>query len=181
LENYACQLKTAPDAPLIFLGRLEKIKGAHAAIKIAKETGHKLILAGNKPTLAHELHYFNNEVEPFIDGQQIIYVGPVNDEQKNRYLGQAKALLFPIEWEEPFGIVMAESLACGTPVIAMNRGSVREVVRDGITGFVCADINEMVSSIGKIGTIDRKNCRLDCEKRFSSCAIAESYLSIYKN
>jgi len=110
------------DAPLIFLGRLERVKGCHTAIKVALETGNRLIIAGNISPLKEEQYYFETEIKPFIDGKTIQYVGPVDDEQKNHYLGQAKALLFPIEWNEPFGMVMVEAMACGTSVIACNKG-----------------------------------------------------------
>jgi len=179
LENYAFSPHVDDDAPLMFLGRLESIKGPHLAIEVAKRTNQKLILAGNKPDLPHEREYFEREVEPHIDGKQIIYAGPVNDEQKGRFLGRAKALLFPIQWGEPFGIVMTEALACGTPVIAMNHGAVPEVIRHGETGFICSTMDDMISSVEKIRAINRKNCRMDCESRFSSQVIVEQYLNIH--
>src|SRR5260221_5913892 len=120
----------------MFLGRLDRVKGAHIAIKIAKATNNYLILAGNIYHTPDNLAYFKSEIEPQIDNEQIKYVGPLNDLEKNNYLRQAKALLFPIEWDEPFGMVMVESMACGTPVIAFKRGSVPEVVENGISGFI---------------------------------------------
>ena len=126
-----------PDAPLVFLGRLESIKGPHHAIAIAKLSGRRLILAGNRQDGADS--YFARQIAPHIDGCHIQYVGPVNDEQKNALLGPAAVLLMPIEWDEPFGIVMAEAMACGTPVIGFSRGSIPEIIRDGINGFHVSD------------------------------------------
>ena len=179
IEKFTFQSSVTKDAPLIFLGRLDQIKGAHTAIRVAKATGDRLILAGNKPHLSHEIEYYQREVEPLIDQKQIIYVGEVNDEQKNHYLGQAKALLFPIEWDEPFGIVMAESLACGTPVIAFRRGSVPEVIDHGKTGYICDHEDEMVFAVRQINAIRRKDCREVSERRFSGNVIARNYLEYF--
>src|SRR5690606_10239181 len=104
------------DAPLMFLGRVEQVKGCHTAIKVARALNRRLVIAGNKSPLTEEQVYFEQEIAPYIDGTRIMYVGQVNDEQKNHYLRQAAALLFPIEWNEPFGMVMVEAMACGTPV-----------------------------------------------------------------
>ena len=177
-KKYELRQSVTADAPLIFLGRIEKIKGCHTAIKVALETGNKLIIAGNVSPLRDEQLYFKNEIEPFIDGKQIQYVGQLNDEQKNYYLGQSKALIFPIEWNEPFGIVMIEAMACGTPVIAFNKGSVDEVIDEGITGFKVENYNEMLNAIDKIKSIDRQVCRQQAEKRFDVSIIAAQYLGI---
>jgi glycosyltransferase involved in cell wall biosynthesis len=167
------------NAPLMFLGRLDKIKGAHTAIKVAKATGHHLILAGNIPDTADNYQYYKTEIEPLIDGQQIRYVGALNDTEKNQYLQKAKALLFPIEWDEPFGMVMIEAMACGTPVIAFNRGSVPEVVTDGVNGFIVNNQAEMIEKLSIINTIDRKKCRLRAESRFDVKVIAQNYLNLF--
>lgn len=164
------------DAPLIFLGRIEPIKGTHIAIKVALETGRKLLIAGNIPDGYAD--YFENEIKPFLS-EQIQYIGPVNDVQKNELLGKAAALLMPIQWNEPFGIVMAEALACGTPVIGFNRGAVPEVVKHGLNGFICNSIADMVASIKRINEINRENVRKDVEDRFSSEVIVEAYLKLY--
>jgi glycosyltransferase involved in cell wall biosynthesis len=180
-EKYTLREQVSEDAPLMFLGRIEQIKGAHTAIKVAKATGHKLILAGNVSQLADERVYFEQEIKPHIDGKLINYVGAVNDEQKNFYLGQAKALLFPIEWNEPFGMVMTEAMACGTPVIGFGRGSVPEVVTEGVTGFVVKNKEEMISAFEKIALINRQKCREVAESQFDVPIVANHYLSLLKN
>lgn len=176
--KYEFKEKVLSDAPLIFLGRIDRIKGCHHCITLAKEAGRKLIIAGNISTLDHEKTYFNEEIEPHIDGEQIKYIGPVNDEQKNYYLGLSSALLMLIDWDEPFGIVMAEALACGTPVIGFPRGAVPEVVENGTNGFIVRDIEEAKSALNKIDLIDRKKCRAIAEKKFDISVIAREYLHI---
>ncbi len=168
------------DAPLLFLGRVERIKGAHTAVEVAKTTGRRLIIAGNKASDGPEKEYFEREIAPRCDGEQIRYVGPVTDEQKNKLLGQAAALMFPVAWEEPFGIVMAEALACGTPVIAFRRGAVPEVIDDGRTGYVCDTFDEMKEAIRKIVHVDRSLCRKVAETRFSSTVIVSQYENLYR-
>ncbi|GGH15252.1 glycosyltransferase [Mucilaginibacter phyllosphaerae] len=178
-SKYQLNQHIAEDAPLMFLGRLDKIKGAHTAIKVAKATHHKLILAGNIPTTPDNLHYYKTEIEPLIDNDRITYVGALNDREKNTYLQQAKALLFPIEWDEPFGMVMIEAMACGTPVIAFKRGSVPEVVQEGINGFVVKDASAMAAKLAVISAIDRKQCRESAKQRFDVDIIAKQYLSLF--
>ncbi|GEO07624.1 glycosyltransferase [Segetibacter aerophilus] len=177
-NKYQLQEKTVAEAPLIFLGRIEKVKGCHTAISIAKATNNKLIIAGNISPLADEQEYFKQEIEPYIDGKQILHVGPVNDIQKNGFLGQSKALLFPIEWNEPFGIVMIEAMACGTPVIAFNKGSVEEVVDEGCTGYKVNTAAEMKDAVHRIHNIDRRNCREHAKKRFDVKVVSAQYLSL---
>jgi glycosyltransferase involved in cell wall biosynthesis len=166
------------DAPLIFLGRLEPVKGTHNAIEIAIRSKRKLIIAGNIP--AEHQSYFNNKIAPFIDNQQIFYIGSVNDKEKAELLNTALALLMPIEWDEPFGIVMVEAMACGTPVIALSRGAASEVIKQGVTGYYCNDIEECVSKVLIINDLDRNIIRTEAMLRFSSKVIAENYLKLYK-
>lgn len=177
-SKYTLREQVASDAPLMFLGRIERIKGAHTAIKVAKATGHQLLLAGNVSPLPEEQAYFKQEIEPHIDGEKIIYTGALNDEQKNHYLGQAKALLFPIEWNEPFGMVMTEAMACGTPVIGFGKGSVPEVVQNGITGFITATEEEMIAAVAKLPFINRVACRETAERMFDVPVVAKHYLSL---
>jgi glycosyltransferase involved in cell wall biosynthesis len=177
-SSYNLNATINTDAPLIFLGRLDKIKGAHTAIAVAKATNNKLIIAGNKPGTSDNLAYFKDELEPLFDGEQIRYIGAIDDQQKNDYLGKAKALLFPIEWDEPFGIVMIEAMACGTPVIGFKRGAVPEVVNDGITGYIVNNTDEMIAAVNKIDNLSRQECHDIAMGRFNIHKIAEQYLSI---
>ena len=167
------------DAPLMFLGRLDRIKGVHTAVQVAKQTGNRLVIAGNVSHPADNYEYFKKEIEPLIDGHQIIYLGPLNDDEKNKYLGQSKALLFPIEWDEPFGMVMIEAMACGTPVIAFNRGSVPEVVKENITGFIVQSQDEMAQKVAKIAAINRQECRKEAEAKFNLPHLATQYLELF--
>ncbi len=168
----------ADDAPLVFLGRIEPIKGTHLAIEIAQRTGRRLVIAGNIPP-AYQA-YFDEQVQPHLDGQRIAYIGPVDDQQKNALLGSAAAFLMPILWEEPFGIVMAEALACGTPVLGLRRGAVPEVVEHGVTGFVCDTVDELVTAVGQFGNLDRRASRERAECMFSDHAIVQAYLDVYR-
>lgn len=178
LARYDFQPSTAPDAPLVFLGRIEKIKGPHLAIEIAHRTGLPLVIAGNVPE-EHKA-WFDAKVAPFVDGTRISFIGPVDDAQKNALLGRARVFLMPVLWEEPFGIVMAEAMACGTPVIGLDRGAVPEVVEDGVTGFVCADLGAMIAAIDRLPEISRAACRARAERLYSDAAVVEGYLTIYR-
>ncbi len=177
-SSFLLNKKNEPDAPLMFLGRIERIKGCHTAISIAKKTNQKLIIAGNISKLPEEIEYFETEIKPLIDNQQIVFVGEVNDKEKSKLLGISKALLMPIEWNEPFGIVMIESMACGTPVIAFDRGSVREVVEEGKTGCIVSDINQFCKAVLSVNTIDRENCRAYAFNKFHIDFIAKQYLKL---
>jgi len=178
LAIYDFQDEVSEDAPLVFLGRIEPIKGVHIAIEIAKKTGKRLTIAGNIPTEYQS--YFDTQIKPQLN-EKITYIGAVNDLKKNKLLGGAFAFLMPIEWEEPFGIVMAEAMACGTPIIGFNRGSVPEVVINGYNGYRCDSIKEMVNYVQIIQSIDRKQVRLDAENRFSKKVIVEQYLDLYQH
>lgn len=179
LSKYQFQPEVAPDAPLTFLGRIERIKGVHNAIAIARAARRKLIIAGNKVESGPDANYFGEEIAPHIDGQQVEYIGPVNDTQKNELLGRSAALLMPIEWEEPFGIVMVEALACGTPIIAFSRGSVLEILRDGVNGFAVSDTGHASQKVASLSLIDRRLVREDCEARFSQNVIVREYEKLY--
>ncbi|WP_442590249.1 glycosyltransferase family 4 protein [Pedobacter sp. AW31-3R] len=176
LETYTCSHTLEPDAPLVFLGRIERIKGTHTAIRVAIESRRKLIIAGNVPEGC--AGYFDTEIAPFLN-EQIRYAGAVDDAAKNELLGKAAALLMPIEWDEPFGIVMAEALACGTPVVGFSRGAVPEVVKHGLNGFLCTSVYDMVEAVKRISQIDREWVRRDAEERFSSAVIVKAYLDLY--
>jgi glycosyltransferase involved in cell wall biosynthesis len=178
INQYTFQPEVAADAPLVFLGRVEYIKGAHVAIEVAQKTGRRLIMAGNVPEDTQSKEYFETMIRPHLS-QQIEYVGPVNDEQKNTLLGQAYAFLMPILWNEPFGIVMAEALACGTPVIGMDRGSVPEVVENGVNGYRCKNVEDMVEAVYKVFELSRSDSRKKAEEGFSDRAIVQQYDNLY--
>jgi len=177
IHTYDPKFDFKEDAPLVFLGRIEYIKGTHIAIEIAQKTNKKLIIAGNIPPDGEQ--YFNEKIKPFLSGE-IEYIGPVNDIEKNTLLGNALAFLMPIQWNEPFGIVMAEAMACGTPVIGFSKGSVPEVVEDNVTGFVCTTTDEMVLAIGKLDSINRETVWKTAMRRFSSDSIVSEYLKLYE-
>jgi glycosyltransferase involved in cell wall biosynthesis len=180
LETYTFSSSVPDDAPLVFLGRVERIKGAHTAIEVARRSGRRLLITGNRADSGPEREYFEREIAPHCDGHNVVYLGPRDDAQKNALLGGAAALLFPIEWEEPFGIVMAEALACGTPVIGARRGAVPEVVEDGRTGFVSESIDDMVDAVRHLPRIDRGACRATFEARFSDRVIVDRYEAMYR-
>lgn len=176
LDKYSFAPTVAPDAPLVFLGRVERIKGTHNAIAIAKAAGRRLLIAGN----ITDRSYFDSVVAPEIDDETILYVGPVDDAQKNDLLSRAAALLMAIEWEEPFGIVMVEAMACGTPIIGFARGAVSEVVRDGVNGFIVRDVHEAAAAVQKLPTLQRAGVRRDAEQRFSADVIVSDYERLYE-
>ena len=180
LSRYPLVPSVSADAPLVFLGRIERIKGAHLAIAVARASGRALILAGPRADAGDEAGYFEREIAPAIDGDRIRWVGPVDDAQKARLLGGAAALLMLVDWDEPFGIVMAESLACGTPVIGFARGSVPEVVMDGVTGFVCRTVSDAAAAVGRLGALSRAAARAACERRFGSEVIVDAYEALYR-
>jgi glycosyltransferase involved in cell wall biosynthesis len=179
-DRYVTRLDVdARVAPLVFLGRLERCKGAHAAIDVAMRLGRSLVIAGNISTLPEERAYFDNEIKPRVDGRLIRFVGTVDDAQKNELLGGAAALLLPIEWEEPFPVVLPEAMLCGTPVIAFRRGGVPEGITEGRTGFVCDTVDQMIEAVRRLPEIDRAGCRAEAERRFSAEVIADDYERLY--
>ena len=180
MSRYDLASRVDADAPLAFLGRLEAIKGVHHAIRIARAAGRRLVIAGNRVDSAGGREYFDRHIASHIDGSSVTYCGPVDDGQKNVLLGSAAALLMPVEWEEPFGIVMVEALACGTPVIGFARGSIPEVIQDGVNGYVCRTIEEAVAAVGCLQRIDRTLVRADCEARFGDRAIVDVYERLYR-
>src|SRR5262249_8452833 len=164
---------------LTFLGRMSPEKAPHLAIEAARKTGWRLKMAAK--IASHEVDYWKTCIEPLIDGDQVQYLGELGHSGKTELLCGAAALLFPIQWREPFGLVMIESLACGTPVLAFRNGSVPEIVRHGRTGFVVTSVEQLVRAIGRISEIDREECRADVRLRFSDDVMARSYLSVYAN
>ncbi|MFY8148877.1 MAG: glycosyltransferase family 4 protein [Prochlorococcaceae cyanobacterium] len=177
LQAYPYVEDPGPAAPLVFLGRVEAIKGPHLAIEVARRTGLPLIIAGNVPD-EHQ-NWFETQIAPQLD-DAITYIGPVDDQQKAQLLGSARALLMPILWEEPFGIVMAEAMACGTPVLGFSRGAVPEVVEHGASGFVVDDLDGLVAAVDRLGELQRWEARQRVERHYSERAIADGYLDAYK-
>lgn len=177
VERFQFQERPATPPYLAFLGRITHNKGADTAIRVARRTGLPLKLAGTISDEPGGREFFAREIEPNLGGG-IEYVGPVDDAQKQALLGGASAFLFPIRWPEPFGIVMAESLACGTPVIATRCASTPEVIEDGSSGFLCDSEEAMVEAVRKIPSIDRHVCRKVAEDRFSVSTMVNGYLRI---
>ena len=162
---------------LAFLGRISPEKRPDRAINLAVRMGIKLKIAAKIDDV--DRSYFQREIEPRIDGELIEYIGEINEEQKSEFLGNATALLFPIDWPEPFGLVMIEAMACGTPVIAWKCGSVPEIVKDNVSGFVVSSEQEAIAAIRRLDTIDRGSVRREFNHRFSADVMARNYVSVY--
>jgi glycosyltransferase involved in cell wall biosynthesis len=159
-----------------FLGRMAPCKGVHLAIDAARRAGLPLKLAGEIQPVFRE--YWDRQVAPRLDGVQVEYLGEANMARKNEILSRARALLFPIQWEEPFGLVLIESMACGTPVVALRSGSVPEIVRDGVSGWACRDVEEMTVRL-KTLSITAESCRAWAAEQFSCRRMVDRYLDIY--
>lgn len=168
--------QSEPGNYLLFFGRIHHDKGARECIEVAGQTGMKLILAG----IIQDQAYFDREVKPHLGGDRIVYVGSVGPERRDELLGGAYALLHPINFDEPLGLSVIEAMACGTPVIANRRGSMPEILRDGVTGFLAADALDMATIVPKIGGIDRRQCRKWVEERFSVDRMADDYIRVYQ-
>jgi glycosyltransferase involved in cell wall biosynthesis len=167
-----------PDSYLAFVGRLSKEKGPETAIRIARPAEKRLRMAAKIPR--SETRYYKETLQPLIDGDQITLLGELNDARKGDLLRGACALLFPIDWPEPFGLVTIEAMACGTPVIAYRRGSVPEIIDEGITGFIVDDENEAIAAVARIGELDRRRIRDTFERRFTARRMAEDYVAHYE-
>jgi glycosyltransferase involved in cell wall biosynthesis len=161
---------------LSFIGRIAPVKGTHLAIDVAKRTGIPLKIAGEVQPAHRE--YFESKIKPQIDGKLVEYVGPADLQAKNELLGNSMAMLFPIQWKEPFGLVMLEAMACGTPVLAMPGGSVPEVVRDGVSGYVCRSVREIAKRVKDLGT-DPATVRRYVEENFSIEKMVAGYVAVY--
>lgn len=166
-----------PEGYLAFLGRISPEKRVERAVEIAGRAGMQLRIAAKIEQA--DLDYFE-KVRPLFDQQNVVFLGEIGEHQKNDFLGRARALLFPIDWPEPFGLVMIEALACGTPVIAFRRGSVEEVIKDGVTGFVVDNVDEAVKAVGRLDAIDRAACRRSFEECFSARRMCRDYVSAYE-
>jgi glycosyltransferase involved in cell wall biosynthesis len=169
-----------PDEPqyLAFLGRMSPEKGPHHAIEIAKRVGIPLKMAGKIDPVDEQ--FYNEQIAPHVDGEFIQFLGEANHNQKNNLMGRAYATLFPITWREPFGLVMIESMAAGTPVIGIEMGSVGEVISNGVSGFVCQNVDECVDAVAKIANIDRQSCRDYVALKFGVQAMTNGYEAAYQ-
>jgi glycosyltransferase involved in cell wall biosynthesis len=173
-----CEPSTVPGEYLAFLGRISPEKRADRAMEIARRSQIPLKIAAKIDRVDRE--YFEEQIEPLIDGEFIEYIGEVDDKEKAEFLRNALALLFPIDWPEPFGLVMIEAMACGTPVIAFPGGSVREIIDEGVTGTVVETIDAAVSVVGRMHKWDRARCREVFEQRFTSRRMASDYCRVYE-
>lgn len=163
---------------LAFLGRISPEKRVDRAIEIAVRAGMELRIAAKIDKVDQD--YFDEKIEPLLRHPLVHFVGEIGEKEKNDFLGGADALLFPIDWPEPFGLVMIEAMACGTPVIAYRRGSVPEIVRDGETGFIVDDLNQATTAVQRIDQISRRRCRDEFEERFSANRMADKYVEVYQ-
>ncbi len=177
-STYEFHIQPQDPPYLAFLGRLSPEKGPHHAIEIAKRVGLPLKMAGKIDVVDRE--YFETQLKPHIDGEQIQYLGEANHAQKSELMGNAIATLFPITWREPFGLVMIESLAAGTPVIAMRMGSTPEVIVHGKTGFLCDTVEECVTAVEQVHTLNRLDCRRHVEENFSVQRMTTGYEAAYQ-
>jgi glycosyltransferase involved in cell wall biosynthesis len=181
-DAYTFRPTVLAEAPLVFLGRIERLKGAHVAIDVARQAGCHLIIAGNHATSGPEADYFLREVLPACDGDGVRYVGAVDDRAKDELLGAARALIFPVQVDyDAAPIVLPEALACGTPIITFPLGGATEVVRSGVNGFACQSVGEMVDAVTSVASIDRAACRRLFEERYSDVAIADQYEALYRS
>jgi glycosyltransferase involved in cell wall biosynthesis len=166
-----------PDGYLAFLGRITPEKGPEDAIRWARAAHRPLRIAAKIPR--SKSRYFKERIEPLLNGNGVEFLGEVADSSKQSFLSRAAALLFPIDWPEPFGLVMIEAMACGTPVIATRRGSVPEIIEHGVTGFVVDSEQEALAALDRVSILDRRRVRAEFERRFSAKRMAKDYLKVY--
>ena len=172
------RFRDAPGTYLAFLGRISPEKRVDRAIEIAKRVRMPLRIAAKVDAV--DQAYFEREIEPLLEDPLVEYLGEINDTEKDEFLGHAHVLLFPIDWPEPFGLVMIESLACGTPVIAYRHGSVPEVLADTRAGFVVEELDEAVDAVRRIPSVSRRRCRDLFEERFTVARMAHDYVGVYE-
>lgn len=168
-----------PGKYLAFLGRISPEKGIDKAIEIARFLDMELLISAKVDKA--DVAFYESKIKPLLKEPKINFVGEINDQEKNDFLGNAFALLFPIDWPEPFGLVMIEAMACGTPVIAYRCGSVPEIMRQGVSGFIVNNVNDAVTAVEKVASLDRQQCRRYFEKKFTAQRMAAEYLTIYKH
>jgi glycosyltransferase involved in cell wall biosynthesis len=177
VPEHLYRFQQRPDDYFAFVGRISPEKRVDRAIRVAQATGVKLRIAAKVDRVDEA--YFKREIEPLLDHPLVEYAGEIAQADKGEFIGRARAVLFPIDWPEPFGLVMIEALACGTPVIAWRCGSVPEVIEHGVSGFVVEDTAQAVDAARRIGEIDRGACRRVYERRFTARRMAQRYLDVY--
>jgi glycosyltransferase involved in cell wall biosynthesis len=178
LANRELQFNPGKGRYLAFLGRISPEKRVDRAIAIAKACGWPLKIAAKVDPV--DQVYFDRQIQPLLDHPLIEFVGEITEAQKSAFLGGAMALLFPIDWPEPFGLVMIEAMACGTPVVAIRGGSVPEILEPGVTGFICDDLEQAIDATRRVDTLDRRACRRSFERRFTAARMAEEYIRLYR-
>jgi glycosyltransferase involved in cell wall biosynthesis len=178
LPRHLYTYHSQPQGYLAFLGRISPEKRPDHAIEVAKRTGLPLRIAAKVDPA--DTQYYRSEIEPLLDHPLIEFIGEISDAEKNDFVGNALALVCPYDWPEPFGLVLIEALACGTPVLAYRRGSIPEVIENGVTGFVCEDLSEMAAAVERLGEIDRQRCRASFEERFTADRMARDYVALYE-
>ncbi len=176
IDRNLYEVREKKDDYLAFLGRVAPAKGTHHAIEVAQKSGIPLKIAGEIQPFHQD--YWESQIKPHVDGKFIEYVGQVNLKEKNELLGGARALVFPIQWDEPFGLVLIEAMACGTPVLATPRGSVPEIVKDGISGYVCSTVNDLVKRARNL-QIPAATVRAYMEEFFSVERMTRDYIALY--
>jgi glycosyltransferase involved in cell wall biosynthesis len=170
-------LRVEKEEFLLWVGRMDPTKGAHRAVSVARRCGRRLVLAG--PVQNGQGEYFEAEVVPLLDGRQIAFLGEVGGAHRKELFARARAFLMPIRWPEPFGMVMIEALACGTPVIAFPEGAASEIVIDGVNGFLVADEREMGRALGRLHAIDPRRCRESVASRYDVARVVARYEAVY--
>ncbi len=178
LPTSSLSLNPKPEGYVAFLGRISPEKRVDRAIEIARRAGLPLKIAAKVDRVDRD--YFEREISGLLRQPHVEFIGEISETEKNAFLGKARALLFPIDWEEPFGLVMIEAMACGTPVVAFRRGSVGEIVEHGVTGFVVDTVEEAANALGRVDTLSRTECRARFDRRYTVTRMAHDYLTIYR-
>ncbi|MGH2477037.1 MAG: glycosyltransferase family 4 protein, partial [Candidatus Limnocylindrales bacterium] len=176
LDPYLAQRRDPHPGYFAFVGRIADEKRPDLAIEIARRTGNRLQIAAKVDPF--DIDYYESRIEPMIDGEQVVFTGEIGEAEKPAFYAGARATLFPSDWPEPFGLVMIESLAAGTPVIALRRGSIPEILVDGVTGFICDDVDSMVAAVGRVDEIDPDTCRA-ASLEFTAARMCDRYRDVY--
>ncbi len=176
IDTSAFNLHPEPGEDLLFFGRIHPDKGTAEAIEVARRSGRRLVIGG----IVQDQGYFEQEVKPHIDGDRVCFLGPVNAADRSEVLGRAYALMHLIDFDEPFGFSVVEAMACGTPVIAFNRGSMSEIIGDGTTGFLVADVESARQAVERAGSLDRAHIRRLTGERFAVATMVENYVRVYR-